>query len=114
MFGQYSPEGDFMKTKTQIYMDYQMAISQADACVALADKLNNEAVYSWEECLREAARGWTGESAAAFTSHSRMVQEKLRGSAAELKKTGEAIRSIAGNTLRSELRALELAKLRNY
>ncbi len=103
-----------MKTQAQIYMDYKNACNQADSLEQVARNLDDVAGKQMQDCLGQVQAHWKGDNSEAYVGKGRMLQGKIKNTAGELKKAAAAIRTIAKNTYDAEMRALEIARAREY
>ena len=103
-----------MKTQAQIYMDYQNACSQAGSLEQIARNLDNVADGQMQSCLGQVSSHWKGHNSEAYVRKGRVVQDKIRNTAKDLRNAASAVRRMAKNTYDAEMRALEIAKAREY
>ena len=98
----------------QIFINYNDAIRKADELEEIADNLSRIANQNMEEALRTVSNSWGGENSQIYVSKGNTLKNKIETNANQLRKTARAIRTIAANTKRAELRAWEIANDRTY
>ncbi|MCD7744503.1 MAG: hypothetical protein LUI13_04315 [Lachnospiraceae bacterium] len=102
------------KSASEISLDYDRAVGQADSLNESAKALRNMANGRLQECISGISASWTGSNSAAYVKKCGRLQSDILSTAAQLERTAAAIRSIARNTYNAEMRALRLAQQRNY
>lgn len=103
-----------MKTEYQIYLDYQNAIRQADKLEKLADELNKVGGKDYERELDQIRMSWNGENADKFLHASSVILSRNSKNVKKMRDIASVIRKTAENTMQAELKALEIAKKREY
>ncbi len=103
-----------MATRYQIQLHYQNALRQAARLETLADNLNTAARDGIGSAMDEIRAAWTGENADAYLKKGEQLEEKTKKTAKALKSAASAIRTIAVNTYKAEMNALEIANKRSY
>ena len=102
------------KSIFEIQMDRENAIRQADALEQTAKELTNAVNRDMQDCMGEISRNWTGSNASAYIRKCGMLKSNVLITAGKLNKTADTIRRIATNTYDAEMRALVLARHREY
>lgn len=85
----------------------------ADRLQALSGKLSRLANEQYYGTLRSISNNWKGENAEAYLRKGERVKDKMSGSARDLSRAAETVRTIARNTYNAEMRAWEIAQIRN-
>lgn len=98
----------------QIFVDYNNAIRKADELDEIAENLSRIANERMDDALRKVSDSWGGQNSRVYISKGNTVQSQISTTAHQLRNTAKAIRTVAGNTKRAELRAWELANNRTY
>lgn len=102
------------KSEFSIRMDYKNAIKQAEKLEDTADKIKRTAKNDLDDCINRINSAWDGDSSNRFCRKGYTVVDELEVIAQELRRTAETIRKIATNTYNADMRALDIAKSRNY
>ncbi|MCD8012060.1 MAG: hypothetical protein LUG99_02585 [Lachnospiraceae bacterium] len=102
------------KSASEISLDYNQAVGQADSLNEMARELRNAANVSIQECISGISGCWTGSNSAAYVKKCSQLKSDVLSTAAQLERTAAAVRTIAKNTYNAEMQALRLAQLRNY
>lgn len=102
------------KSESEIRMDYNNALRQAETLEGIARDLRHTADKELQDCMSEVSRSWTGENATAYVNKCGTLKTGITKSADKLEKTAETIRKIAGNTYNAEMNALRIARERKY
>lgn len=98
------------KTMYTIEMDFQNAKKQADELEQIAQNLLMLAEQEFQTCLTGIAANWKGENAAAFCKKGAIVEDRIKNSALNLRKTAEVIRQTAKNTYDAEKTSYEIVQ----
>jgi len=101
------------KTLYEIRMNFRVANEMADRLQALAARLGNIANDQFYGTLRGISNNWKGENAEAYTRKGERLRGKMTGTANDLNKAADTIRTIARNTYNAEMRAWRIAQTRN-
>ncbi len=102
------------KSESEIRMDYNNAIRQAESLNQIARELKNTANRNFQDCVSEISSSWTGDNSAAYVRKCNVLKADIVKSAEKLERTAETIRKIAGNTYTAEMNALKIAIARKY
>lgn len=102
------------KSASEIRMDYNHAIRQADSLSRIARELRNSANKDFQDCVSEISYNWTGSNASAYVNKCNRLISNILKTADRLERTASTIRKIAKNTYDAEMRALRLALIRKY
>lgn len=102
------------KSESEIRMDYNNALRQAETLDGIARELKHTADKELQDCISEISHSWTGENAAAYVGKCGKLKSSIAKSAGKLEKTADTIRRIAGNTYNAEMSALRIAQERKY
>lgn len=97
-----------------IEINFRQAKQQAAQLEALASRLENLAKREMEESLQRLSGCWRGKSADAYMQKGHRLSEDILGTAKDLQKTAQTIRTAAKRTYDAEMRAKELAEKRTY
>ena len=101
-----------MKTKAEIYQEYETAILQADRLAEEAGAMRSELGSGAENILALLSGSWKGEAADIFTEKCGLLMEKAGQIGNSLNEASDAVRTIARNIYNAEMRALEIALTR--
>ena len=101
-----------MKTKAEIFLEYETAILQADRLAEEAGAMKAEVSARAEEILTSLAGSWKGEAADVFYGKCGLLMEKAGQIGNSLNEAADAVRTIARNIYNAEMRALEIALTR--
>lgn len=99
-------------SEVTIQMNFSNAMRQAQALENLASELNRLSGQELSSSLSSIAGAWKGDSASLFLQKGDRLAGQISGSATALYNAARDIRSIARRTYNAEMRALELARLR--
>ena len=102
------------KTEAEIYLEYEKAIAQAETLMRLAEELDSAVAGEAKEAAAALAAVWKGECADFFYEKCDLLTQKCAESISSLKKSAEAVRTIAQNIYNAEMQALRLAEARAY
>ena len=103
-----------MKTEAEIFMEYEAALKQADSLSEAAQEIKTAVVEGTESAEASLSASWKGEGAEAFGGKCGVLREKAEGISRVLTETADAVRTIAENIYQAEMRALAIAKIRDY
>jgi len=93
-----------------LQFDFQKAARQAAELEALAEKMKSLACSRYEDTTLSGA--WQGTSADTYMKKAKILQEKMERNADDLRRTAEALRTVAQIVRNAEIRAEELARQR--
>ncbi|HIQ98952.1 MAG TPA: PPE domain-containing protein [Candidatus Scybalocola faecavium] len=99
-------------SKTTIEINFKNACNQASQLEQLAQELNQIAASQLSGTLQSVAGSWKGDSANLFLQKGNSLVDQISASAQALKDAAASIKTIAKNTYNAEMRALELARIR--
>jgi len=102
-----------VKSLISIQIDFATTKAQAQQLDTLAGQLEDLARSSLENSLKAIGAAWTGESAQEYIQKGELLEEKLKGSAKNLRAIAEAIRQVAQVTYNAEREAILLAQIKN-
>ena len=100
--------------RSEILFNYRQAIRQADRLDEIAGKINKLSTDRMEETLSGLTAAWQSDSSPQYYSKFHQIQEDICTHAENLRKVADTIRTTAEEVKRAELRALEIARRRNY
>ncbi len=103
-----------MKDEYQIYLDYHLAIRQADKLDDLASELERVGGTQLNEALGRVRSNWTGENADAFMAKTSVLLSQNSKNVTKIRSIASTIRTIAMNTYKADMRALRIAQERGY
>ena len=103
-----------MASEHSIRMDYERAKAAAAKLDGIADEINRMMVNDYRDLLGDISYNWKGENADQFMVKSGVLQDKMIIVEKRLRETADTIRRIAKNTYDAEMRALEVARAREY
>lgn len=101
-----------MGSISEIYFNYNKAISQADQLDEIARRLNDAANQTMEDILNEVQRAWKSDSASEYLRKGNKVGGDVRTTAQNLQNIAQAIRKIAKRVMQAELEAWRIANER--
>lgn len=102
-----------MATRQSIELDFRQAQAQADRIDGVADRLSRLSGGQFGATMQNLSANWKGENASGYLSKGARLQEKMNGTANELRSTAGDIRRVARALYEAEMRALEIAETRN-
>lgn len=103
-----------MNSEYSIMLDFQQAKARADELDEIASQIKNLTEKDFEADLQVLSKAWQGEAANQFLKKGILMKNKMLETAKSLNETAKTIRSTAKRTYDAEMRALELAKQREY
>lgn len=101
-----------MSSISEIYFNYNKAISQANQLDDIARRLNDAANQTMENILNEVQRTWKSDSTAEYLKKGNKVGGDVRTTAQNLSNIAGAIRTIAKRVMQAELEAWRIANER--
>ena len=99
-------------SKTTIQINFKNAYRQAEQLERLAQELSRIAGSQLSGTLQSVAGSWKGDSANLFLQKGNTLMSQISASAQALRETASGTQTIARNTYNAEMRALELAQIR--
>lgn len=102
------------KSASQIRMDYNNAVRQADSLSQIARELRKTANGNFQDCISEISHNWKGSNSVAYVNKCNTLKANILESADKLDKTAATIKKIAKNIYDAEMRALRIALVRKY
>ena len=103
-----------MASEHSIRMDYERAKAAAAKLDNIADGIQQMIEHDYIELLGDVRYNWKGENADQFMIKCETLQEKMKTVVNGLHETADTIRRIAKNTYEAEMRALEIARQREF
>ena len=103
-----------MASEHSIRMDFERAKAAAAKLDDVADSITQTMEHDYQELMGDVRCNWKGENADQFLVKSEVLQEKMSTVEKRLHETADTIRRIAKNTYDAEMRALEIARQREY
>ena len=103
-----------MASEYSIRMDYARAQAAAAKLDEVADGIERMMEHDYPDILGDVRYNWKGENADRFQGKSEEVREKMLTVVKRLRETANTIRTIAKNTYDAEMRALEIARAREF
>ena len=103
-----------MKSESEIQMDFQQAKARADELEKVASDIKNLANRDMEDVLQQLSKAWQGESASQYMQKGAQMKAKMMDTVKRLTDTANTIRNTAQRIYNAEMKALELAKQREY
>ena len=100
--------------RSEILFNYRQAISQAEKLEDTARRIDRLADDWMGETISSLKAAWQSDSSPQFYSKMSQVQSDIRTHAENIRKVADSIRETAEEIKRAELRALEIAKRRDY
>lgn len=100
--------------ESTIYMNYRQAVNQAERLQEQAERLSRVANGRMGDTMTRLSTNWKGENADAYLAKCAALQDKMTRTARDLSAAAAAIRAAAERTYKADMRALELARQRNY
>ena len=95
-------------------MDFEKAKSAAARLDDIEDSIASMMSGEYEDSLDSVNQSWRGDNATFFLTKSNEIGDKIGKIVSDLKAAADVIRRIAQNTYDSEMRALEIARQREY
>ena len=102
------------RSEHSIRMDFERAKAAASRLDDIADSIARMMSGDYESSLDSVGHSWRGENATLFLTKGNELREKIEKIISDLRAAAEVIRRIAQNTYDSEMRALEIARQREY
>ncbi len=102
------------KSEWQIIFDYRQAIRQADKLDDIANRVDKIAKDKMNNMMTALKSSWQSDNSAQFCSKMKQVQSDIISDGNQIRKIADAIRTTAEGIKNAELRALEIAKCREY
>lgn len=93
-----------------LQFDFQKAERQAAELETLAEKMKSIACSQYEDTISNLSGAWQGTSANTYMKKARILQEKMKNNADDLKRTAQALRTVAAVVRAAEEKARELAR----
>lgn len=103
-----------MATRASIEFDFKQALSQADRIDEIADNLGNLAKVKFDGTMQNLAANWKGDNASLYLGKGERLQDNMSKTSGELHSIASDIRTVARRLYEAEMRALEIAKHREY
>ena len=103
-----------MSSEHSIMLDFQQAKTRADELDEIASQIKNLTEKDFETDLQQLSKAWQGEAANQFLQKGILMKDKMLATAKRLNDTANTIRTTAKRTYDAEMKALELAKQREY
>ena len=103
-----------MATEYSIKMDFEKAKASAAKLDDVADSINQKMENDYQELMGDVRYNWKGDNADRFLVKSEVIVEKLNTVEKNLHETADTIRRIAKNIYDAEMRALEIARKREF
>lgn len=98
-----------VKSLTEINLNYEKAISEAESLERIASVLEKIAKGEMSDSLSRVHDNWQGENADLYIQKGEKIKEKLEESAKDINRTAKTIRNIAIRTRQADLAAREIA-----
>ena len=102
------------KNSYTIKMEYKKALAQANQLEEIATEIMNLTDKELLGSINRIAKNWNGEASDRYQKKGQKSVNNIQKIAGQLKKTSEVIRDIAKRTYNAEMKALTLAKTREY
>ncbi len=102
------------RSEHSIRMDFEKAKAAACRLDSIADSIASMLSGEYDGSLDTVRQNWRGDNATMFLTKGNELREKVNKTVSDLRATAEVVRRIAQNTYDSEMRALELARQREY
>lgn len=103
-----------MATKARIEFDFKKALKQASELERIADRIGTISRKNMQDTLQNVSGGWKGENAEIYLKKGEQLSEKIYTTADDLRQTAADIKAIAKKIYEAEMRALSIAKKRDY
>ena len=103
-----------MKSEAEIIFDYRQAISKAEELEGVVANLRQLSNNDLEGSLQSLSNAWRGEASEAYIGKGKKLQERILANAKNLENTAKTIRSTAKRIYDAEMRALQIARERQY
>ena len=97
-----------------IELNYRQAINQARQLEKVAKNLLSMSDEEMVSIINETAKNWQGINAEQYIKKCKKIENQISKVSSEISRTATTIRTMAKNIYDSEMRALELAREREY
>lgn len=98
----------------RIYCDYVKARNKAEKLDKIADNIKNLTENQISSELHTLSVAWQGEGMNIYIKKSEEVKYETEIVVKNLRKTAETIRNVAERNYKSEMKALEISRKRDY
>ena len=102
------------RSELSIRMDFAKAKAAAGRLDEIADNLTGTLSGEYDDSMDSVRQNWRGDSATLFLTKAGELWDKVNKTASDLRAAADVIRRIAQNVYDSEMRALEIARQREY
>ena len=102
------------RSEHSIRMDFEKAKAAAGRLDDIADSITGIMSGEYDDSIESVRQNWRGDSATLFLTKGNELRDKISKTVSDLKAAADVIRRIAQNTYDSEMRALEIARQREY
>ena len=102
------------RSEHSIRMDFERAKAAAGRLDGIADSIASMLSGEYDGSLDSVRQNWRGDSATLFLTKAGELWDKVNKTASDLRAAADVIRRIAQNVYDSEMRALEIARQREY
>lgn len=96
----------------EIRFNYSRAMNQARELKSVASSLTKVGDTKLEECLGKVSKGWNGDNSESYVKKGKTLESKIDKAGKSVRKTAEAIESMARNIYNAEMAALRAARER--
>lgn len=103
-----------MRSESSIQLDFQQAKARADELDRIASDIQNLANRDVDDAMQQLSRAWQGEAASQYLQKGGQMKDKMMETVRRLNDTATTIRNTAQRIYDAEMRALELARQREY
>lgn len=95
-----------------INMNFNLTMNKAQELDNLAGELERMATSNLENTLQTLSRSWTGDAANAYINKGRIMENKIKSSADQLRAIAGTLRHVAQVTYNAEIQAYMIANQR--
>lgn len=103
-----------MASEYSIKMDYARAQAAAAKLDEVADGIKHMMDQEYPDIMGDVRYNWRGDNADQFQNKGEVLRDKMLTVEKNLRETADTIRRIAKNTYDAEMRALEIARAREF
>lgn len=103
-----------MATRQSIEINFSRAKGQVRKLQEIADRLSRLSDNSFENNIHAVSAAWKGDNSTKYINKGREIQEGIKNSASQVRKTADTLQTIANNIYEAEMKSLESAEIRTY
>jgi len=103
-----------MATRQSIEFDFSRAKGQVRRLQEIADRLSKLSDNAFENNINAVSTAWRGENSTKYINKGREIEDSIKNSVNQVRKTADTLQTIANNIYESEIKSLETAEIRTY